>query len=283
MKQTFTACVLLVCIVGSIDAATVSRHGVSIDYDAAAYSQVFYNEWVRRPRPRRHVSQGPGDHFTPGELSFVFKAPSPAGSVLVRLTPTSHRSADYFNDTYPHASAEIRKLKELLRDRPAHPEIGASGERIDPVSKHSAFLVSKVQYFDFPWGSAIGFLHFSAQDEGAAAGFDPQFGWTRLHYYMHGLTADDRFYVSGTLDVVHPELERRENKRFEKQPPVGAEYAAYLKRATRLTERSREESFSPSLTVLHKLMGSLTIDPKQALPDKWHRFRIRRGIALEPE
>ena len=110
-----------------------------------------------------------------------------------------------------------------------------------------------------------------------------QFGWTRLHYQIHGLTADDRFYVSGRLDVLHPELERRENKRLEKQPLGGDDYAAYLKRATRLTERSREESFSPSLTVLHKMMGSLTVDPKQARPEKWHRFRLRRGRALEPE
>ena len=180
MKRTLTACALLVCIVVSIDAATVSRHGVSIQYDPGAFSEVFYNEWVRSPRPRRYVSQQPGEHFKPGDLSFVFKGPPPVGSVIVSLTPTSHRSADYFKETYPHASAEIRKLKELLRGRPANPEIGASGERIHPVSEHSAFLVSKVQYFDFSWGSAIGFLHFSAQDEGAAAGFDPQFGWTRL-------------------------------------------------------------------------------------------------------
>lgn len=281
-KRILTAFALLLCISVEIEAATVTRHGVSIEYDPAMFSEVFCNEWARSPRPRPHV-WGPGDDFRSGELDFVFKTPSPIGSVIVSLTPTAHRSPEYFDQTYPHIAARIRALKDVLRERRPLPQRDENRRAIHPIWQHAVYLVSRLRYFDFSWGSATALLEFDAQDAGNVAGYDPGIESSRLSYAMYGLTADQRFYVSGSLDVVHPELERREHKRLLNDSVSDAEYDAYLDRATRLTEQSREESFSPSLTVLHNLMGSLTIDPQQARPDKWHRFRTRRGIAMKPE
>lgn len=281
IKLALIAYVLLLCVLVSTQAATVSRHGVSIEYDPATFSEVFCNEWARSPRPRTHV-WGPGDHFRSGELNFVFSNPSTRASVIVSLTPTAHRSHDYFEKTYPHIAARIRVLKDVLRERRPLPQLDENRRPIHPIWQHAVYLVSKVRYFDFPWGSAIALLEFDAQDGGNVAGYDPRIESSRLNYAMYGLTADQRFYVSSSLDVVHPELERREHKRLLHDSVSDAEYDAYLRRATRLTEQSRDETFSPPLTVLHNVMSSVTLDAKQARPDKWHRFRNRRKIALAP-
>jgi hypothetical protein len=281
-KVISTACTLLLYNCVAIDAATVTRYGVSIDYDPAFFSEVFCNESPRTPRTRNHVPK-PEDHFTPGELTFVLKSPSKIGSAIVTLTPTTHRNAEYFNQAYPDIAARIRTLKDLLRKHRALPQIDENRRPIHPIWQHLVYLISKVSYFDFPWGSAIGLLEFDDQTFGHAAGYDAQFGWSRLDYAMYGLTADERFYVSGNLDVVHPELERRENKRLGSRSFGDPEYYAYLERATRLTERRPDESFSPSLTVLQQLIGSIKIDATQARPEKWHRLRDRRKITIDAE
>lgn len=254
---------------------TAKRHGVSIEYDTAEFPEAVWMEEAAKPRPRNHVPRH-DDYFRPPSLTIRLRTAAKIGHASVKLTSTAHRTVQYFDEAYPDTAGEIRKLKELLRDRPAHPEIDAKGETVHPVSQGPAHLVSKVRYVDFPWGSAIAFLEFSAQDFGPAAGFDAAFGWTRLNYYMYGLTADERYYVCGTLDVVLPELERGENKRIAEEHVTNDEYFAYLKRATRLMEQRPHESFSPSLSVLHKLMATLTINPKEARLQTWHRFRDRK-------
>ena len=281
MTRVVLISALLLFNCAAIDAATVTRHGISIEYDPAAFVETFCVEKAPKPRPRNHPPRIERD-FTPAELTFVLRSPSDIGGAQLSFTPTSHRNTAYFNEAYPDLAPEIERLKEILQARPALPRLDENKRPIDPLSQHPVYLISKVQYFDFPWGSAIGFLHFDAQDEGNAAGYDPIFGWSRLGYYLHGLTTDERFYVNGSLDVVLPELERGENKRMNERPTLGDAYAAYLTRATRLMERSPDESFNPSLAVLHNLMTSLRIGPRQARPEKWHRFRNRRKIALAP-
>jgi hypothetical protein len=282
-KQVAAMCTLLLLWMRPAShAATVARHGASLDYDPAAFKEVYCFEWGRSPRPREHVPQ-PDDHFRSGELTFVLKTLSPTGSINVSLTPTTHRNAEYFKNTYPHISAEIAAVSDLLRDRPALPRIAENRQPQHPVLQHPVYLISKVRFFDYPWGSAIGLLEFDAQDSGNVAGIDPRFGWSRLAYTMYGLTADRRFYVNARMDVVHPELERGDNRRLVSELVSEAEYDAYLRRATRLMERSADEAFSPSLAVLHQVVSSLRINSKEALPEKWHRMRGRRKIEIEPE
>ena len=277
-KLISAACTLFVYSGVAVAAATVSRHGVSMEYDPQMVLEAVCSEKAAKPRPPNHPSRIERD-FTPAELTFSLVSRSKIGGASVSLSPTTHRNVDYYDQAYPDLAPEIEKLKQLLRDRPRHPERDKHRRTIHPLSQHPYYLISKVRYFDFPWGSAIGFLNFDAQDAGNPAGFDPQIEWTRLGYNIYGLTGDGRFYVSGSLKVVHPELERGENKRLLINGDVrGDEYNAYLDRATRLMEQAADESFSPHLTVLHKLMSSISFDAKHARPEKWHRFRDRRRI-----
>lgn len=265
----------------AVGAATVTRHGVTIEYEPALVSEAFCHEKAAKPRPRNQPPRIERD-FTPAELTFVLRSRLQIGSVHLSLSPTTHRSVDYFNQAYPDLAPNLRRLRQLLRDRPRLPELDERRRPIDPLSQHPVYLISKVRYFDFPWGSAIGFLQFDAQDAGNPAGFDPGLDLSRLSYLIYGLTADERFHVTGSLDVVHPKVERRESKRLLANRSLSDDqYGAYLDRATRLMEQGTDESFSPPLTVLHKVMASVAIDATKARPEKWHRFRNRHKITLD--
>src|SRR5258708_10786710 len=128
---------------------------------------------------------------------------------------------------------------------------GLSGELAKAGSKNaSPHLYFRFKKFTFPWGNAVGYF---VQTTKAAAW--PEQKNAQLMYEIRGVTSDHQDTIVGRFAARHPQLPDG-SKVLDAQGSIRAltSFPSY-----KLLDKSRPESFEPSLTELQNIVSSIVI------------------------
>jgi hypothetical protein len=243
---------------------TISQDGVSLTYDKSIFSKVEIVEVRKQPLPDPHDRL----NVHPANLLFLFYADSEyAGSI--KLYPLEDRSVEQLKTAYPELSTRAATLKRLLAERPtlSRREPDGTPKEIPTIQNQMAdqYFLSHARYFDFSWGSGVGFLVQYAQDASEYV------VGSRLKYQLEGITADNKIGVSAYFNVSHPDLPPTEKDGIvvdKTGEPIGEKaYMKYLRQMESFLDGKSGATFHPPLDAIDKLVGSLRIE--NADPAGW--------------
>jgi hypothetical protein len=236
---------------------TISQDGVSLSYETAMFTKVKIVELKKEPLPNPHDRL----NVHPANLLFVFyKNSQYTGSI--ELYPLQDSSVKDLRAAYPELPERVVALTRMLHDRSVLPQRYPSGDpkEIPTIQNQMAgqYFLSHARYFDFSWGSGVGFLVQYAQDASEYA------VGSRLDYQIEGLTADGKIAVSAYFDVGHPNLPPIEKDGIvtdKNGEPIGEQaYMKYLRQMEKFLDEKSESTFQPSLTSIQALVGSLRFE-----------------------
>jgi len=162
------------------------------------------------------------------------------------IFPTTDPGVKDFRKAYPpHADAQ-KRLRAVLRERPAESKELPSL----PWRDNGQAFNKKIRYLDFHRGTGVAWLT----------------QWTiepvpvnnsQLQYRFQGLTKDGAFYVAAEFNVSHPTLpakpEVKDYRTFERH------YASYVQKAAKEMAAQPDESFRPPLAALRSLFTSIEV------------------------
>jgi len=118
------------------------------------------------------------------------------------------------------------------------------------------YLYSRFQKFTFPWGNAVGYFVQTTKDTAW-----PEPNNAQLMYEIRGVTSDHQDTIVARFAARHPQLPDG-SKVLDAHGNIRAliSFPSY-----KLLEKSRPESFEPSLTELQNMVSSIVIlKPKKA-------------------
>ena len=137
-------------------------------------------------------------------------------------------------------------LQALLQSQQA----GANLPFLPPFNASQVFH-AQVKYLDFKSGKGVRFL----------TQFDQAFlpiNNYELFYTFQGMTGDGKYYVAAILPVTHPDLPAT-NQVSEAQMQELSDFPAYLSKTVAMLEGQPASSFTPDLSQLDALVGSIEV------------------------
>lgn len=164
--------------------------------------------------------------------------------------------ADEYAQINPTAAEQIDRLRKILAGAiPLHESLPTV-----PFFNAAQQISAQIKIIPFQNGSGIRFLTQYAQ-------YAAPINNRELFYHFQGLTADGSHYVIAILPVTAPLLaedERPEATVPEDGVPIPADVgpnAVYYFSVTEKLNSLAPEAFTPSLSALDALIGSITINP----------------------
>ena len=265
--KKFVLCCAGVCsVIHALAAAekTISQDGVWFTYDPSLFSKVEIFE----AKPKVSPAEGPeSGSRRPAMLGLRFYAgPDSIGSIgILSVGDDLAAGADY-----PYLAKYLAELRTLLRDKPNLRDVArgtheeGAGLPTFPFPNAGQTFLTKLRYLSLPWGEAISYLAQYAQDRSQyAIGYDYEFKLSRLSYEIHGLTGDGAISISAHFPMMHPRLKSGENQKLaeaEHEIMTDEQYIRFLSRMERILDKEPDESFTPSIATLDRLIASIRID-----------------------
>jgi hypothetical protein len=188
----------------------------------------------------------------PQRFSFVF-----SGNVFA---PTFHTPIiqiypvqEYININ-PHSVEKINMLNTFLQTQPANPE----SMPFLPTWNAAQIVYLQVDYLTFQNGAGVRYLSQYGQSFWPINNHD-------LFYTFQGLTNDGQYYISAVFPISHPSLPV-DGQAYSGDINAfglgeGENFTNYLAGIKAQIDSQADESFTPSLTRLDAIIGSLSILP----------------------
>ncbi len=121
-----------------------------------------------------------------------------------------------------------------------------------PLFNAAQVMHTQVQYLDFKSGQGLRYLTEFDQ------AFIPINNYELIYTYQ-GLTNDGKYYVAAILPVNHPDLPVDETITGNEPPEFTSDFPAYLANVIKTLNSQAANTFTPDLTQLDAMMGSLEI------------------------
>jgi hypothetical protein len=113
------------------------------------------------------------------------------------------------------------------------------------------YLYARFQKFSFPWGNGVGYFVQMTKDATW-----PEPNNVQLAYEIRGVTSDRQYIVVARFVVGHPQLAAAGSNVLDAHGDLGTltSFPSY-----KLLEKSRPETFQPSLTEIRDLVSSVVV------------------------
>jgi hypothetical protein len=121
-----------------------------------------------------------------------------------------------------------------------------------PLFNAQQVIHAHVQYLDFQSGQGLRYL--TQYDQA----FIPINNYELIYTYQ-GLTADGNYYVAAVLPVNHPSLPADTAVTGKEPPEFSSDFPAYLTNVVASLNPQAANTFTPDLTQLDAMMGSLEV------------------------
>jgi hypothetical protein len=141
-------------------------------------------------------------------------------------------------------AAALQSLLKAPQEVPAMPFL--------PLFNATQVMHAQVQSLDFKNGQGLRYLTEFDQ------GFMP-INNSELIYTYQGLTSDGKYYVAAVLPVNHPSLPADGKVSGNEPPEFTSDFPTYVANVAKALNSQAANSFTPDLTQLDALMGSLEI------------------------
>ncbi|HEX3444512.1 MAG TPA: hypothetical protein VHS80_07315 [Chthoniobacterales bacterium] len=123
--------------------------------------------------------------------------------------------------------------------------------------KTTPYLYARFQKFSFPWGNAVGYFVQTTRDATW-----PEPNNAQLTYEIRGVTSDRQYIVVARFAVGHPQLPAAGSNVLDARGDIRTltSFESY-----KLLEKSRPETFEPSLAEIQDLVSSVVVlGPKKS-------------------
>lgn len=165
-------------------------------------------------------------------------------------------------DQDEHSAANIANLRQLLQRKPAlgaYPSTGVDEPPyyvpwLRPINA-TPMMHAGVEYLDFQNGAGIRYLTQYAQALSVVNNEE-------ICYTFQGLTQDGEYYIAARLPVYHPDLLAGANDAPDGDTSVWEDVdknVQYMQKMAPMLDTAAPSSFTPNLTTLDALMGSISI------------------------
>ncbi len=141
----------------------------------------------------------------------------------------------------------VASLQTLLRSPQEIPDLPFL-----PLYNAAQVMHTHLQYLDFGTGHGLRYLTEFSQNFMPVNNYD-------LIYTYQGLTDDGKYYVAAVLPVNHPSLPADEEVTGNEPPEFTGAFGAYVANVVATLNAQAADSFTPDLTRLDAMMGSLEI------------------------
>jgi hypothetical protein len=148
----------------------------------------------------------------------------------------------------PEAEKRILALKQLLKAKPT--TFGAQDTiPVLPVFNAVQVFRAHVNYVDFQNGSGARFI--TQYDQGPIP-----INNSELFYAFQGITTDGNYYVAAFFPLTYAALPADASNAIT---VIGSDFLSYLDRTVKTLGTAVEDSFSPTLGTLDKMLNSLKV------------------------
>jgi hypothetical protein len=145
-----------------------------------------------------------------------------------------------------NAGKMVTELQALLQTQQA-------GDQLPflPLFNAAQVMHAQVQYLDFKNGKGVRFLTQFDQAPLPINNYE-------LFYTFQGLTSDGKYYIAAVLPVTNPELPANSEASEERAEAVN-DFPTYISGVVALLNQQPAESFTPDLSKLDALVGSIEV------------------------
>lgn len=228
---------------------------ISLDYDG------FAETWQGEVVPFAPVTEGPGQNGQPQHYLITFDGQevtreytSPFEAQL-RVFPVNDYRGMFDAANLTFVGEELDALRAVLEEQPEFTNEMTSTIPVLPIFNAAQVLHAKVEYYNFPGGSGIGFVTYYAQSVNPILNGE-------VFYAFQGLTEDGNYLITFFqplhIDGLYDSFEEVPAD-FIEQVDTAEEWEAYRLDVQALLEDADLEAFTPDLLALRSMLTTLHV------------------------